>query len=89
VDCASLTNADPAYDMPAIARANLHPGDKDVTAVECHREGQYLRNGSPEIQIRSGAVNIVVFTLSDGSRKAVGVFCGVRCSPTSPSGPGD
>ena len=84
VDCASLTSTDPAFDQPAIARANLDAGGKDVVAVECHREGRYLRNGS-RIQIRSGSVIVLVFTLNDGSRKAVGVFCGVMCSPTSPS----
>jgi hypothetical protein len=85
VDCGSLANADPAYDAPAIARANLDTSGKSVTSVECHREGQYLRNGVPEVQMRTGSVTVFVFTLSDGTRKAVGVICTVRCDPTSPS----
>jgi hypothetical protein len=53
-------------------------------AIHCYREGTYIVDGKPFIVTRSGFVKVVVFTVVDGSRRAVAVHCGVGCRVAKP-----
>jgi hypothetical protein len=82
--------AEPKYDRVAIASMSARLQPPDIKDVHCYGEGGYLQDGQPFVLTRSGGVTIVVFTLTDGSQRAIGVACFADCRtvgpPNSPSG---
>jgi hypothetical protein len=75
---------DPRYDVALVASEALGVARKDVTEVRCYREGAYENRGEPYLVTRSGAIRVVVLTLTDGSRHAVGLNCVGGCRPARP-----
>jgi hypothetical protein len=81
--------AEPKYDRVAIAANSARFEAVDIKDVRCYGEGSYLRDGERFLMTRSGGVTIAVFTLADGSQRAIGVACSADCRTVGPpNGPG-
>jgi len=83
--------ADPAFDMVLVATSHLGTTPDDVVEVRCFGEGAYLDGGQPYLRTSTVGVSVVVVTFRDGTRRAVGVSCGiggcrVRRPPTARPG---
>ena len=72
------------YDRVAIATTSARLQAPDIKDVRCYGEGVYLQDGKPFLLTRTGSLVIVVFTLADGSQRAVGVSCHADCRAVGP-----
>jgi hypothetical protein len=67
--------------LVTLARSRLSDEEQgSVAAVVCHYEGRYFEHGMP-VMMSGGGRGIgmaapIVFTFTDGSKRAVGVGCG-------------
>jgi hypothetical protein len=81
---------EPKYDRVAIASESARLAPRDIKDVRCFGEGGYLNDGKPFLLTRTGSLVVVVFTLADGSQRAVGISCHADCRtlgpPSSPTG---
>ncbi len=65
--------------------AQLPAGSERSASSRCYTQGEYLNGGETWVVKGSGAVTIVVFSLANRTRKAVGVHCNPGgCSVTMP-----
>jgi hypothetical protein len=82
--CEILQATEAKYDRVAIAATSARVQAPDINDVRCYAEGGYLQDGQPFLLTRTGSLVIVVFTLVDGSKRAVGVSCHADCRTVGP-----
>jgi hypothetical protein len=67
--------------VAALARQGIDerwPGHPPIVMLTMHHQGSYVGpNGEQVLQVRSGSFFIGLATFDDGTRHAVGVYCGI------------
>jgi hypothetical protein len=74
----------PDWDVVAIAERHLAVRPSDVVQSACFGLGSFLSNGERVHITMTGGHSVVVLTLADGTRRAVGIGCHAGCGASDP-----